>query len=115
GRPKAIAPCHGAGLTRLIPRPQAGRRQLEEMAVGIAEIDAFAAARPFGAAFDGDVLGLEPLLPGRELVGRYRKGDVDRAMPVMRRDGAAGELHGFERTAAQEKKKDAARADVVGA
>ena len=33
------------------------------MPVRIAEIDALAAARPFGAAFDGDVLDLEPLLP----------------------------------------------------
>src|SRR5271169_5432698 len=85
------------------------------MPVGIAEVDALAAARPSGPAFDGDALGLEPLLPGRELVGRNRKGDVDRAVPVMRRDGAAGKAHGFERTPAQEEKQHAARADVVGA
>ena len=56
-------PQEGICALTLIPRPQSGRRQLEEMPVRIAEIDALAAARPFGAAFDGDVLGLEPLLP----------------------------------------------------
>src|SRR4249919_1990865 len=85
------------------------------MPVGIAEINALAAARPSGPAFDGDAFGLEPLLPGRELVGRNRKGDVHRAVPVMRRDGAAGKAHGFERAPAQEEKQHAARADVVGA
>src|SRR5690349_10187361 len=85
------------------------------MAVGIAEVDALAAPRPFGAAFDGDALGRKALLPSRELVGSDRKGDMDRTVPVMRRDGAAGKLHGFERMAAQEEKQDAAPTDVVGA
>src|SRR6516165_1921810 len=85
------------------------------MSVGVAEIDALAAARPFRAPFDGDALVLEPLLPGRERIGRNRKGDVDGAVPVMRRNGAAGKLYGFDRAAAQEKKQHATRADVVGA
>jgi hypothetical protein len=32
------------------------------MPIRVAEIDALAAARPFGAAFDGDVLSIELLL-----------------------------------------------------
>ena len=95
-------PQEGICALTLIPRPQSGRRQLEKMPVRIAEIDALAAARPFGAAFDGDVLDLEPLLPSRKLIGRDRKGDMHRPVAVMRRDGTAGKLHGLERAAAQE-------------
>ena len=90
-----VAPARPQELIRaltLIPRPQSGRRQLENMPVRIAEIDALAAARPFAAAFDGDVLDLEPLLPSRKPIGRDRKGDMHRPVAVMRRDGTAGKL-----------------------
>src|SRR5205807_1139419 len=57
----------GGAPQRSIDFPQAGRRQLQQMSVGIAEIDAMPAARPIGAALDGDVSRPEPRLPGREL------------------------------------------------
>src|SRR6516165_7230602 len=63
-RPKGAAGIIIRAATRvLINRPQARRRQLEQMPVGIAEIDAVAAARPIGAAFDGDALLAQSLFP----------------------------------------------------
>src|SRR6202041_3311984 len=41
--------------------------------------------------------------------------DVPRAVSVMRRDGAAGQMHGFERMAAQEQQQHAMAVDVVSA
>ncbi len=73
-----------------------------------------AAAWPFGAAFNGDLLCLEPLFPEHNLAGRDRKGNVHRPVAVMRRNCTATKLHGLERAAAQEEKQHAARADVVG-
>ena len=61
---------HRAGLREiLIARPQSRRRQFEQVPVGIAEVNALAAARPFGAAFDGDVRFRKPLLPCCKLIG----------------------------------------------
>ncbi len=110
GKPVSAFPDHA-----LIPGPKSRRRQLEEVTVGIAEINALAAARPFGAAFDGDVRLCQPLFPSRQLIGGDREGDVHRPMTVMRRNGAAGQMHGFERAAAQKQQQHAAAADVVGA
>ncbi len=53
--------------------------------------------------------------PSRKLVGGDRERDVHRAAAVMRRDRAAGHVHGLERMAAQEQQQHAAAADVVGA
>src|SRR5262249_56146120 len=87
----------GAGLWRIFPlhverdrhtlinRPQARRRQLEQMPVGIAEIDAVPAARPVGAAFDGDALLAQSPLPLRQLIHGNGKGHVHRSMAVLPR------------------------------
>ena len=40
---------------------------------------------------------------------------MHRAVTVMRRDGAAGQMHGLERAAAQKQEQHAASADVIGA
>ena len=86
-----------------------------EVPVGIAEIDAVAAARPVGAAFDRDAVLGEPLFPGRQFVGGDRQRHVQRSVPVMRRDGAARHAHGLQREAALEQQQHAVAADVVGA
>ena len=49
------------------------------------------------------------------VLGRDRECDMHRAMTVMRRDGAAGQMHRFQRMAAQEQQQHAAMPDVVGA
>src|SRR5262245_52850054 len=66
-----------------IDTPQARRRQLQEMPVGIAEIDAVTAALPIGAALDRDVVLTQALLPLRQLVRRDGEGDVQRPVTVV--------------------------------
>ena len=44
-----------------------------------------------------------------------RRRDVHRSASIMRRDGAAGQLHGLQRVTAQKQEQHAARADVVSA
>ena len=53
--------------------------------------------------------------PCGKLVGANRERDVHRSAAIMRRDRAAGHVHGLERLAAQEQQQQAAAADVVGA
>ena len=57
----------------------------------------------------------QPLFPLRQLVGRDGKRDVQRSVAVVRRNGAAGHVHGFERGAAAKQQQHAFAADVVGA
>ena len=85
------------------------------MPVGIAEIDAVAAARPIGAAFDGDALLAQSLLPLRQLIRSNGKGLVQRPMAVVRGYRAARHAHGFERGAAAKQQQNAPAADVIGA
>src|SRR5262249_30300017 len=96
-------------------RPQAGRRELEQMTVGIAEIDALAAAAPSGPTLDRDATFAEPLRPVGKLVGADRKRNMQRAVAVVRRDGSARHAPGFEREAAPEEEQHALAADVIGA
>src|SRR5262244_3481773 len=100
---------------RSIRRPQARRRELKEMTVGIAEIDALAATAPSGAALDRDTVFGEPLLPVGKLVGADRKRNVQGPVTIVRRNGSAGHAHGFEREAAPEDEQHALAADVVSA
>ena len=67
-------------------RPQAGRRQLEHMAVGIAEIEALATALPAHPPFDRNPLLLQSLVPEGEFGDLYSEADMQGAVPVMRRD-----------------------------
>src|SRR5499426_2904465 len=99
---------------RSIDRPQARSRELKQMPVRVAEVNALAAALPGGAALDRDVIGGESLLPLRQLVLGDRKGDMQWPRPIMRRDGAARHVHRFERTAAREQEEHAAPADRKG-
>src|SRR5262249_35524351 len=89
----------GVGRRVLISRPKPRRRQLEQMPVGIAEIDAVAAARPIGAAFDGDALLAQSPLPLRQLIHGNGKGHVQRSLAVVRGVGAARHAYRFERRA----------------
>ena len=57
----------------------------------------------------------QPRLPGGEFVGRNRERDMHRAVTVMRRNGAAGHMHGLERMAAQKQQQHAAAVNVVRA
>src|SRR5262245_6191877 len=85
------------------------------MPVGIAEIDAFAATRPFGTPFDLDAICREPRLPVGKLLAADRKRDMQRAVAVMRRDGTARHAHGLKRETAPEDEQHALAADVIGA
>src|SRR5712692_1838472 len=98
-----------------IDRPEARGRELQQVSVGIAEIDAVATARPVGAAFDGDATLAEPAFPRRQLVGGDRKRQVQRSVAIVRRDRAAGQVHGLERGAAAKQQQHALAADIVGA
>jgi hypothetical protein len=76
----------------LISRPQSGGRQFKHVPIGIAEINAFAAAWPFHPALDRNA-GLGKLgFPIRQRVGPNREGDVNRAVTIMRRHRAAGQM-----------------------
>src|SRR5260370_13723211 len=64
---KFVAVCKNA--EDLIAQPKSGRGELQEMPVRIAEIDAVAATRPFGAPLDLDAGTAQPLFPRRQLIG----------------------------------------------
>src|SRR5437588_1879712 len=85
------------------------------MSVGIAEIDAVPAARPSGAAFDGDALFAQPLLPLRQFISGNGEGHVQRSVAVVWGNRAARHAHGLERGAAAKQQQYALPADVVGA
>src|SRR5215470_1423995 len=85
------------------------------MPVGIAEIDAYAAALPLGAPLDVDAVGSEPRLPPCKLLAADRERDMQRAVTVVGRDGTARHVHGVEREAAPEDEQHALAADVIGA
>src|SRR5215469_3521598 len=100
---------------RLVSRPEARRCQFKQVAVRIAEINAVAAARPMGAAFDRDTGLIEAAFPGFPFVRGDGKSHVNRTMPVVRGNGAAGKMHGLQRVAAQKQLQYAAMTDVVSA
>src|SRR5262245_36548585 len=81
------------------------------MSVRVAEINALATAAPRGAALDRNLVESETLLPLRQVVLGDSEGDVQRAGAVVRRDGAARHVHGFERSTAPEEKQHVASAD----
>src|SRR5262252_9044917 len=85
------------------------------MPVGIAEIHAFAAARPFGTPLDFDAMRGEPRLPLGKLLPADRERDMQRAVTVVGRDGTAWHVHGLERETAPENEQHAASTDIVGA
>src|SRR5215831_14446073 len=85
------------------------------MPVGVAKIDAFAAARPFGAPLDFDAARGEPRLPLGKLIRADRKRDMERAMAIVGRDGTARHAHGLERETAPEDEQHTPSADIIGA
>src|SRR5262245_66459265 len=85
------------------------------MPVGIAEIDAFAATRPFRAPLNFDAMRGKTRLPIRKLLTADRKRDMQRAVAIMRRDGTARHAHGFKRKATPEHEQHALAAHIIGA
>src|SRR5579871_2357200 len=85
------------------------------MPIGIAEIHAASASRPFGAPLDRNAVLRKPRLPVRELHRRHREGDVQRTVPVVRWDRAARQANRLERRATTKQQEDALAPDIVGA
>src|SRR5262249_13694013 len=98
-----------------IDRPQARRRQLEQMPIRVAEVDAHAAAGPLGAAFDRNPMLAEPLFPVRQSLSLDGKRDVQRTVAIVRRDGTARHAHSFERRSAPKQQQHVLAADIIGA
>src|SRR5688572_22589257 len=80
------SPAMTAGL---VHRPQSRRRQLQQVPVGIAEIDAAAAARPVGRAFDRNAALCKMPLPFGKLRLADRKRHMQRARAIVSRNSAA--------------------------
>src|SRR5580704_13861016 len=96
----------------LIAGPDAGRGKFHQMIVGIAEIEALAATRPFHAALDFDPSLAEPLLPSAKVFRRNGEGEMQVAAAAMRRNHTAGQRHRFRSAAATEKDQDVASSNV---
>src|SRR5262249_51711570 len=85
------------------------------MLVWVAEVEALATAGPTDPAFDGDAAGFEMLLPRTQFRKRDRKGQVERAFPVVRRDRPAGSRNRLESGTALEQQQDVAVGDTQSA
>src|SRR5215472_1614578 len=68
-----------------------------------------------GAAFDSDTGLLEAAFPGFLFLRGDGKSHMHRTMSVMRRNGAAGKMHGLQRVAAQKQQQYPPVTDVVSA
>src|SRR5260370_40373299 len=68
---KFVSVCKNA--EDLIAQPKSRRGKLQKMPVRIAEVDDEAARRPLGAPLYLVAGTAQPLLPGRQLIGRYRR------------------------------------------
>lgn len=100
---------------RSVALPKPGSRELQEMAVGIAEVNGTATAGPIRAALDDDGMTSEMRLPFRKLCSLDREGDMKWAGTVMGRNRAAGSLDGFQRPPADKEQQRAAPGDIIGA
>src|SRR6266540_4280794 len=85
--------------------PQPRRRELHEVAVWVAEVDAGAATGPADSPFDRDAALAEPRLPGREIHLGDREGEVQVAAAVVGRDDAEGEAGGLSGAALLEQEQ----------
>src|ERR1700680_3464512 len=99
----------------LIDGPDAGRGKFHQMTVGIAEVKALAATRPFHAALDFDAGLAEPLLPSAKILRRNGEGEMQLSAAAMRRNHAVGQHHRFRSAAATEQDQDVASGNVEGA
>lgn len=95
--------------------PNAGRGELDQMFVGIAEIKALPATVPFDSAFYRDAGFAEPFFPGTKVLRRYGEGKMQMAAPVMWRDHSAGHFHRFQSATAAKQNQDVVPANVEGA
>src|ERR1700756_2989720 len=86
----------------LIGGPDAGRGKFHQVIVGISEVKAFAAARPFYAALDFDPSIAETLLPSAKIFCRNGEGEMQVAAAVMWRKHSTGQRHWFRSAAAEE-------------
>src|SRR6202049_2866044 len=92
----------------LVDGPDAGRGKFHQMTVGIPEVKAFAATRPFHAALDFDTGLAEPLLPSAKILRRNGEGEMHLAAAAMRRNHTSGQRHRFRSAAAMEEDQDVA-------
>jgi hypothetical protein len=93
--------------------PKPGSRELQEMAVGIAEIYGMAPAGPIRAALDNDGMISEMRLPFGKLSPLDREGNMKRSGTVMGRNRAAWRLNGFQRPSADKEQQCAAPGDII--
>src|SRR5262249_1011680 len=107
GEPVPTSPGHA-----LIGRPKAGRGHLQQMVVGIAEVQARPPGRPAHPALDRDAIRRQAGLPGRKLVRRDREGDMQLALAAVRRNGSTRQLNRLMRAAAAKQQQHALAADV---
>ena len=90
------------------------RRKFLHLATGTAALP-LATAQDHKRAFDGDTGLIEAAFPSLPFLHGDGKSHVDRTLPVMRRNSAAGKMHGLQRVAAQKQQQHAAMTDVVSA
>jgi hypothetical protein len=108
----SVRTCPNQPHSFLVNRPNSRCYQLQQVIVGVAEVDALSAARPIGPAFDSDVVLAEPIFPSRQFLRRNGKGHMKRAAAVMRRNGPAGQMQRFERRTTAKQQKHTAAADI---
>ena len=98
----------------LMDRPKAGCREFEKVAIRVAEIDAFPAARPVHAAFDRNTVRIQAFFPSAKFLGADGEGAMQRPSAVVTRNHAARHCHGLDRRTPLENKKDAPASDFIG-
>src|SRR5687768_10690279 len=100
--------------------PEAGGGELEEVAVGVAEVvaaDGWVAGggwAPVDGALDGEAAGEEALLPGVDVLGGDGEGEVDVALGVVGEVTAISRSGGGAGGALAEEEEDLAVADLEG-
>jgi hypothetical protein len=91
-----------------VNRPNSRCDQLQQMIVGVAEIDALSAARPIGLAFDRNIVLTKPFFPSRQLRSCDGKGHMNWAATVMRGNSPARQMERFKRRTAPKQQKHTA-------
>src|SRR5579862_2220624 len=81
-----------------VDRPDARRDQLCQMAIGIAKVDAVAAALPMDPALDSHAMIAQTRLPSGQVSGRNRECKVQFAVAAVRWNDTAGNSDGFSRS-----------------
>lgn len=99
--------------SRSVALPKPGSRELQKVAVGIAEINGTAPAGPIRAALHNDGMISEMRLPFGKICPLDREGHMKWARTVMGRDRAAWRLDGFQRPSADKEQQRPAPGDII--